>query len=482
MISRNFIKKKLAFCQEKWYSKGIKMKKDLRTVMKMNKILDYKNRVLARLKARKEHRKVKVLRRNNQMKTYLKIAVLATLGLGNPVKVASSATNSFSTSKVQTPLDKTKQELEKAKKSILDNGRIFINPKNEELIYLTHEQCKEQKIGAESSIFDVCTARENTLYADSSDEDRYRAYTNTEGLFYGPFQYSDVYLKNAVLWALCQENDPELQNFARKMMPKSIHEDEPTLTAFRKSYKKAQEKMKTGAVSTTTLNNVFGYQEPIRNNLLKTMGLYEPTGKSLDKIFSNAVNQTDFSVIKRFFDESCLQVYIPINLSKEKLAKIPHDAIAEYLMGQIHRNSKENFNLAAQNQADSLITIHGTLKIPDGRINKSGIKRMRKARRDTYKEVQINGKRLKKLLDLSYYKGYTKLCHTNQYKDLLQKEDELVTNLAQKQIEEKNKSNTIDFCFAYVHYMKDLLNQAKVNRPSPLLAQAQANRANNRNS
>ncbi len=444
------------------------MKKDLRMVMKMNKILDYKNRVLARLRAQKKQKKLKILRRNSIMQTYLKIAILGALTFGNPAKVSTSSASNKSNDNQEQIFKKMETfSLEKAKKNILENGRFFVNPENQEVLYLTNEQCKQQNIGAESTIFDICTARENGLYADSPSEERYNAYTNTKGAFYGPFQYTDANLKNALIWALCQENDQGLQDFARKMMPTPIDENNPALKAFRESYKIAQEKMKSGVSSQKALNAVYSYMSNTRNNLLKSMGLYKTTNESLDKIFQNAAKQTDFSVIKRFFDDSCIEMYMGLTSSQQNREKLSPLAASAYIMAQIHRNSKSNLGAALRNDVQSLINEHGTL----GNI-KSGITRMNTANKNIFKNITLDGKE-HKLLDLSYYEGYTKLCHPEQLKNLLQKHDELATNLAHSQVKRDNILN--NFSLDYVS--KNLIQRDITKAPAHLqLTRANHNR------
>lgn len=432
------------------------MKKDLRTVMKMNKILDYKNSVLARLKAQKEHRRVRVLHHNSIMRNYLKIAIIGSLTFANSVKISSSSARTTSSNRqeqVQKEIEAF--SLEKAKKNILDNGRFFVNPEDESLVYLTNEQCKEQNIGAESSVFDICTARENGLFADSSDELRQKAYTNTKGLFYGPFQYTDTNLKNAILWALCQENDKELQDFVHKMMPKQINEDEPSLVAFRESYKKAQEKMKNGISSNKALNAVYSYMSETRNNLLKSMDLYNTTNQSLDNIFQNAANQTDFSVIKRFFDDSCIEMYMGLSCSQQNREKLSPNAASAYIMAQIHRNSKANLDAALCNDVQALINEHGVV----GNV-RSGITRMNTANKNIFKNITIQGKE-QKLLDLNYYEGYTKLCHPDQLQNLSQKHDELATSLAHNQTNQENILNN----FSYEYVSKHLMQSTNTKLP-----------------
>ena len=442
------------------------MNNNVRMVNKMNKILEYKNKVLDKLRARNnkqpqeagKQRRVKKLHKDTR--GVLKALALSAILMGNPVNVSARG-NSDQDKRIVMGFDNTMAKDMLAQLEL--NGRFFMS-KDGSPIYLTNEECKEQGIGAEASIFDICTARENGLYADSSQEKIVKAYTNTKGLFYGPFQYTDTNLKNAVLWALCQENDKELQDFVHKMMPKQISEKEPALVAFRESYKKAQEKMKNGVSSTRALNAVYSYMADVRNNLLKSMGLYNTTNESLDKIFQNAASKTDFSVIKRFFDNSCIEMYMGLTCSQQNREKLSPHAAAGIIMANVHGKSKFNLDAALRGDVQALINVHGVV----GNV-KSGITRMNKANENIIKIV--NGE---EAFDLEYYREYLKLCHPDRIEDMKQKVEDYAFSLSRQNFGQI-LMKTID-----AQYLKNLENN-KVKIPFRLEVSQNSENANVRN-
>lgn len=430
------------------------MSRKVHKVMVMNKILKKKIAYFKKIlhaQKNKNPRKVKVLHHNPIIKSsYLKALFLAGSMLVIPQNFSQSFSKTIRNEKNMQPTTHlNKISLEKAKEDIFKKGRFFINPNTKKFFYLTHAQCQELGIGAPSDITSICKARENGIYDDSSLEEIQKAYTNSKGAFYGPFQYTDINLKNAVLWAICQEKDPELIAFAKKMMPTPIRDSSENLKKFRESYQKAQDKMANGVSSTRALNEIYSFLSPLRKELLREMGLNNLSNSALDQQFDKATSSTDFATVKKFFDFSCCEMYMGLSSSQDNRYQLSPVASATFLMAQIHGNSKSNFTKALSNDIHGLINEHG---IVNG--SKTGIARMNKALGNIEKTVEGQ-----KVLDLKFYEGYLKLCRPNELANLDKECNRFAMNLVQK---DRAEAYFGDFGF---NFIKDqYLNVAQLSQ------------------